>query len=513
MRRFSLPAPATFLMLLGVLVIVGIGATIFQIREAMEAKRQEIVGIGNTIVQHIDHDLASHGFNVMAMRNLAEDYLSGQVRRSGNPVQGLRFVPGRGGFAPMPEKPQDLGRMVGLGPVPAPDAPVVEEMRMAAGLTPLMRAIRARSPDTPWVYYTSRRGFMYLFPAAEADDFYFKPELLDMEFIAGAGPRANPARKAFWTKPYIDEAGKGLMATVSYPIYRGDEFMGSVSIDVAVSNLQYILDLHPLSHAGVVLRSLDGQQLALGGQRQEPGEAGAYGTVRLQLTQAPWFIELNVSQGDLLREAMRSRAPQIGAIAVLFITLVYSVLLTRSARRVREMAIRDGLTGLYNRRYFDESMRIHFESARRGLVRLGFILLDVDFFKKYNDAYGHQRGDEVLNRVARTLQGTLQRASDLMFRVGGEEFAIVVFLQPDEPLEALLVKLNQAIRNLRLPHRDAPLGYLTISLGATVVDQSRWQNLDAAYRRADEALYRAKGGGRDCFSMADPAEASREGTL
>lgn len=504
MQRLGISLSAMFLTVLGGLVITGIGATTFQVREAMDTRRQEIVSIGKTIVQHIDHELASHSYNVMAMDNLAEDYLSGQVLRRGNPVQGLRFVPEQGGYAPDPAKPGNLGRLVGQGPVPASDAPIIEEMNMAKGLTAIMRAIRARSPDTPWVYYTSAQGFMYLFPAAEADDFYFKPELLNMEFLSGARPLVNPARKTFWTKPYIDEAGKGLMATVSHPIYRGDEFKGSVSIDVSVKNLQYILDLHSLPNAKVVLRSRDGQQLAKGGEQNDIGDGENLDTIELQLSQAPWLIELTISRNYLLQDAMRSQAAQIGAIAVLSITLFYSILLSRSARRLREMAIHDGLTGLYNRRYFDESMRAQFEAARRGGVRLGLILLDVDLFKKFNDAYGHQRGDDALIRVAKALQNTLQRASDQIFRVGGEEFAIVVFMQTDVPLEALLLKLNQAIRNLQLPHRDNPPGYLTISLGATIVDQSNWQTLDAAYRQADEALYAAKAAGRDCFSVAGP---------
>lgn len=505
MQRLFLPASVILLMFLVGVMLAGIGVTIFQVRDSMAAKRVEIIGEGNTIVQHIDHELQNHAYNLMAMHNLAEDYFSGHVCRTGDPLQGLHFIPERNGYAPRPAKPGDLGRMVGQGLVPAPDAPIVDEMKMAEGLTPLMRAIRARSPDTPWVYYTSARGFMYLFPAAEADDFFFKPELLQMEFLSGARPQINPGHKTFWTKPYIDEAGKGLMATISDPIYRGDEFRGSVSIDVSVRNLQYILDLHPLDDVGIVLRSGDGQQLAQGGDGSEIGDGNTVETVTLRLTQAPWSIELHISQNYLLLEAMRSRSAQIGTTIVLFITFFYSILLTRNAHRIRELAIRDGLTGLYNRRYFDESLVIHFELARRGQVRLGFILLDVDFFKKYNDTYGHQRGDQALVQAAKALRNTLKRTSDLIFRVGGEEFVIVIFLQAGEPLEALLLKLNQAIRNLQLPHRDNPPGYLTISLGATIVDQTHWQDMDTAYRQADEALYSAKAAGRDRFSVATPA--------
>ncbi|GFK93871.1 Phytochrome-like protein cph2 [Fundidesulfovibrio magnetotacticus] len=501
--------------LLAVLVAVlaaGILVTTARVRQTMAEGRQKAIAAGQALVKNIDHELDSHVYNVMAMRNVAESCLSGYLTRPGNPADRLRRLPERDGYAALPpgkdEDRQAHGRMVGLGRTPGPDDPVVEEMRMAEALAPLMRAIRDRSPDTPWVYYTSANAFMYLFPSEEAEEFYFTPDLLEMEFLTGATPQANPSRATFWTKPYTDVAGKGQMATVSAPIYQGDSFRGSVSIDVSVKNLQYIMDMYPLPGVNAVLVSDDGQQLARHTFANIPHGAKGYEFHSLPLKLVPWRIELAVDERRLLQDALKDQAALIIGMLLIASVLLFSALLARHARRVRDISIHDGLTGLFNRRHFDEIASYHFDAARRGLVRMGMILADVDYFKKFNDAYGHQKGDRALAGVAEALENTLQRGTDLAFRVGGEEFLILVTLHEQETLHPILAKLNQAVRDLKLPHKASPYGHLTLSLGAIVIDQRAWMDLDAAYCRVDEALYQAKSRGRDCYAMleAPPVE-------
>ena len=499
-------------LLLGVLAILiaaGILVTFARVGRAITAERQELIKAVQALADHIDHELEGHIYNVMAMRNLAESYLSGYLHRSGNPADRLRFMPEQDGYASSPpgggEGHLADGRMVGIGPVPAPDSSVIEEMRMAESLTPLMRAIRDRSPDTPWVYYTSAQAFIYLFPAEEAEDFFFTPKMLEMEFLTGATPQANPSHKFFWTKPYLDEAGKGLMATVSYPIYQAAQFKGSVSIDVSVKNLQYIIDMHPLANINIALVSEDGQQLAHRAQKAPLDEAGGDERHRLSLKLAPWHIDVTLDEYHILREALKDQASHIVGEVMLVATLSFSALLARYSHRVRTLSIRDGLTGLYNRRFFDEIGPRQFDAARRGMVRLGMISADVDYFKKYNDTYGHQQGDMVLKGVAKALEQSLLRGTDLVFRLGGEEFCLLVFMQDQDTLHPILAKLNHAVRDMKMPHEGNPPGYVTISLGAVIIDKQGWLNVDAAYQRVDEALYQAKSRGRDCYVLLEPA--------
>lgn len=499
-------------LLLGALTILLAAGTLvafIRVSRAITTERQELIMAVQALADHIDHELEGHTYNVMAMRNLAEFYLSGYLQRSGNPADRLRYVPEQDGYvSTSPGRGEGHladGRMAGMGPVPAPDSPVIEEMRMAESLTPLMRAIRDRSPDTPWVYYTSAQSFMYLFPAEEAEDFFFTPKLLEMEFLTGATPQANPSRRFFWTKPYLDEAGKGLMATVSYPIYQADQFKGSVSIDVSVKNLQYIMDLHPLPNINLALVSEDGQQLAHQAPEARLDEAGGLERHRLSLKLAPWHIDVTLAEFHMLQEALKDQAPQIVGVVALAAALSVSALLARHSRRVRVLSIRDGLTGLYNRRFFDEIAPHQFDAARRGMARLGMILADVDYFKNYNDTYGHQQGDMALKGVAKALESSLLRGTDLVFRLGGEEFGILVFMQEQDTLHSILAKLNQAVRDMKMPHKDNPPGYVTISLGAVIIDQREWLHVDAAYQRVDEALYQAKSRGRDCYVLLEPS--------
>ena len=166
-------------------------------------------------------------------------------------------------------------------------------------------------------------------------------------------------------------------------------------------------------------------------------------------------------------------------------------------RRLVSVSVRDALTGVYNRRHFDESAPAELAKARRAGLKLALLLVDVDHFKKYNDHDGHPAGDRALRDVAAGLRGSLKRASDLRFRVGGEEFAVLAWLERPEQLHMLGEKLCAAMRAQQLPHGDGIDGRITLSIGATLVDDAHGFDLEVAYREADAALYRAKQAGRD----------------
>lgn len=496
-RRFVNAALAA----LGLLLLLAIGGAAVRVVESMDSEREEIRQNAVLLAEALDHELDIHVYNLMAMRNMADRFLSGRTLGVENPVTRLTPLPDRSGYiSVLPESfgsPDQLGLITGFGPLPSLRDPVAEEMTMAIGLTPIMRAVRARSPYVPWVQYASARGFMFLFPRQGGEQFRFRPELMQREYLAGATPQANPQRKLFWTQPYEDAAGQGSIVTVTQPIYQGEQFRGSLSIDVRLTSLQRLLDSRPIRNTSTILRLQNGQPLARTQAQGDPDAAHEHDVISLPLRSAPWVLDLQINRQQLFYTALRGRAAHIGTVAVLGVSLFFLVLLVRSARRVHDLAIRDGLTGLYNRRHFDTTARLQFELARRGSCRLGLALIDIDFFKKYNDHYGHQQGDTALRSVAQALHRGLRRGADQLFRVGGEEFAVLVVLQPGEQLAPLMDKLNQTVRDLRLAHAGNPPGHMTISVGYTLIGQERWTTVDAAYRIADEALYEAKQGGRD----------------
>lgn len=173
--------------------------------------------------------------------------------------------------------------------------------------------------------------------------------------------------------------------------------------------------------------------------------------------------------------------------------------LTQANTLLAALATTDGLTGVANRRQFDTTLQNECDRARRSKAPLSLIMLDIDFFKKYNDHYGHQAGDECLQDVAQALRATINRPTDLVARYGGEEFAVIL---PGTALEdacTIAQKLSAAIGALDRPHANSPLGRVTISLGVAVLSPEQDHDATRLLSHADTALYAAKTAGRNRF--------------
>jgi len=169
----------------------------------------------------------------------------------------------------------------------------------------------------------------------------------------------------------------------------------------------------------------------------------------------------------------------------------------------------DALTGLTNRRGFDDAFEREFRRGARDGQSLGLLIIDVDKFKAYNDAYGHQSGDRCLQLIGEQLRSTLRRPADLAARYGGEEFVVLLPNIDTAGSTAVAEALRCAVKSLRLPHRGSEHGVVTISVGVTAHFPGQEINqTEDLLRRADDALYQAKAGGRDriCLDVtASPA--------
>lgn len=167
--------------------------------------------------------------------------------------------------------------------------------------------------------------------------------------------------------------------------------------------------------------------------------------------------------------------------------------------RLTRLSITDELTGAFNRRHFQDELRWRIAHARREGGSLGLCLFDLDHFKGYNDHYGHPAGDEVLRRVSTTVQAHLKRSPDRLFRVGGEEFALLLSGPGHESTLAFLDEVRHSIEALQIPHAKHGAGVVTASFGLAWCDAAALARHDeeALYRCADEMLYRAKAQGRN----------------
>jgi diguanylate cyclase (GGDEF)-like protein/PAS domain S-box-containing protein len=170
---------------------------------------------------------------------------------------------------------------------------------------------------------------------------------------------------------------------------------------------------------------------------------------------------------------------------------------------IEQLSITDELTKLYNRRFFNTKFEEEINRAKRENNYFSLLIIDIDYFKEYNDTYGHQEGDAALIKVANVLTNHTNRSSDFAFRLGGEEFGIIATLEKEKITEfATLIK--NAIEELKIPHsRSIVSDYLTISIGITSKRDNDISNSTMLYKEADDALYKAKNNGRNCICVQE----------
>lgn len=172
--------------------------------------------------------------------------------------------------------------------------------------------------------------------------------------------------------------------------------------------------------------------------------------------------------------------------------------LIREHKELETLAVKDGLTGVWNRRRFDSILNIEWASARRSGQPLSLIMLDVDFFKQYNDRYGHGQGDECLKNVARTLDLAAARPRDMVARVGGEEFAMILPETGADAARKIAERCLHLVGNLQIPHERSAIGkFVTASIGVGTITPSAEMEPRHFIDDVDKLLYKAKQNGRN----------------
>jgi diguanylate cyclase (GGDEF)-like protein len=171
-----------------------------------------------------------------------------------------------------------------------------------------------------------------------------------------------------------------------------------------------------------------------------------------------------------------------------------NVNLASAIETLHKISAQDGLTGVANRRHFDETLALEWRRAARGREPLALLMLDIDYFKSFNDTAGHQAGDDCLRRVAQMLRESVQRAGDMVARYGGEEFAVLLPETDADRASQIANRLREHIEEMRLPHPSSPFGQVTVSISVTSVVPARRQRLRRfrpRRRRAFDANARA----------------------
>ncbi len=210
-------------------------------------------------------------------------------------------------------------------------------------------------------------------------------------------------------------------------------------------------------------------------------------------------------------EADQEKGFEMGAIDYITKPINIKILRARLKAHIRqsidlknleEQALTDVLTGIPNRRKFNEAMRSDWKLAVRDKKPISLLMIDIDEFKRFNDHYGHPEGDKCLIAVAKTLKQTIDRPIDMVARIGGEEFVILL---PDTDLsgaEFIAQKVRQSIHALNYPHSESRVcDFITLSIGISSTEPDFDEDTNKLIDAADKALYKAKHDGKDCHRV------------
>lgn len=230
----------------------------------------------------------------------------------------------------------------------------------------------------------------------------------------------------------------------------------------------------------------------------------------------PLIIDVAMAVDEVLEPWVRRAMLIIPVTLALFASVMAQIVLYRRETRLRQAvesqlekaAQTDGLTGIANRRTFDETLAREWASACRTGQPLSLLFLDADHFKRYNDRYGHQEGDRLLKMLALAVRGKARRPRDLAARYGGEEF---VALLPDTPSGralAIAERIRRAVIGLRVEHEDNEGGIVTVSIGVATMIPRPEDDMATLVEAADAAVYRAKEAGRNRVVVAEGPGAS-----
>ena len=172
-------------------------------------------------------------------------------------------------------------------------------------------------------------------------------------------------------------------------------------------------------------------------------------------------------------------------------------------KHIEYLSITDELTQLYNRRFFNTKIEKEINRAKRENTYLSFLIMDIDYFKEFNDTYGHQKGDFALEEVSKVLKKYTNRSSDFAFRLGGEEFGIITRLEKEKIIE-FANNIKNEIEELHIEHKKSSISeYLTISIGITSRTGLDLLDSNTLYKEADDSLYLAKNKGRNCIFIQE----------
>ncbi len=424
-----------------------------------------------------------------------------------------------------------VGNLTGTGSIPENDANR-DEVNLALQFNQQFASIYKRIPDVAWIYYTSENNFINLFPWVSSTDFSYDKALKSEVFYTTVNPQNNPLRESRWTPVYLDHAGKGLMVSLSSPIYAGDTFKGVVSLDLTNDQLSEIIssdyDIYMIDETDTliayshniknetevstfktILNSTDSYVSAMKEVNSNTVQiVGNYYIYSVSFTNAPWRMLFRVPVWLIVGKSALFTLPIMTICLLLLFTFFEVEKRKRSERQLTKSfeelssyqtllenaAKYDFLTASVNRRGMMDIFNKNIQTNGKIEKSVIFIMGDIDNFKQFNDMYGHAAGDKVLIEIANTMRKNIKN-DEVVCRWGGEEFVIMLLERTYD--EAILIAKNirREIDENIIPWENSIQLRATMTFG--VVEYDNALSFDMNISNADHALYVGKEKGRN----------------
>lgn len=384
----------------------------------------------------------------------------------------------------------------------------LSELKVILSLNPQLETIIS-DPLVNHVYYLSAKRFLYVLPELPFESYRIKPQMYESHFWTQALPENNPKRDTFVSPVYRDEVSGSTMVTYVNPLDDIEDFVGVIAYDINTQNLLSLI-AEPLNVGQSYLLDATGQVVDVNDAMQPFSEISQsaisnthkafevnssgyfYGAPLIEDSKHQQLVFVHkISHRQLNLLAMESSVKFWLVLLGLYVLTVTALRKHATAQASQRLMMIDPLTGVLNRRGFENQIRPSLDKIQSGGDNYAILLVDIDHFKRINDEYGHDVGDEILKLVALQLQNSLRGDCELA-RWGGEEF-IVFVPQGDGPL---IEKIGQRLRRAVSTHQSSHISdIVSVSVGGSIGVQAN--DLEQCIKRADTALYKAKQQGRD----------------
>lgn len=423
------------------------------------------------------------------------------------------------------------GNLTGKGRIPEKGINR-DELNLALKYNEFFSSFYERLEGVEWLYYTSENEFVNLYPWVPSKDFAYFEGIKNLDFYRLADPKHNPQRRILWAPVYQDHAGKGMVVTLSSPIYNSGSFMGVISLDLSTVKLSelihtkyksYLVDIKdsviatdtrtvsgtmPVNFFTILRNSRVKPEILMSAEEDIINLSGGYYVHSSSFDKVPWRFYLMVPVSHIIYNASVSSLPILLTGIFLFFAmsefeksqktgrlLQDSLIELKSYQHLLENAAKmDMLTATLNRRGLKENFAVMLERLGTAKPPITFVIGDIDHFKQFNDALGHAAGDKVLIAITDAIRKNVE-SEDMICRWGGEEFVLVLIGKTYEDTMAVAESIRKQVEDLSIPWADETVLKGTMTFG--VVEYNYVDSIDECVAKADCALYYGKEHGRN----------------